>query len=74
MRYSKLSNEQLCRAVIESREAILALEKYQRHLAVGAGLPTDDVARAQIMESSRKLLAQINGDVHALDEELARRG
>jgi hypothetical protein len=73
MKYSKLSNDELSRALIEGKEAIFALEKYQKHLATGAGHPTNDEARAKIMESSLNLLAQINDDVRVLDEELARR-
>jgi len=68
-----MSDEQIGCALAEYREALRAIEKYQRYLAEGNGLPRDELSRLQLQISNSKLAELIGGYISDLEHELAQR-
>jgi len=48
-----------------------AIEKYQRYLAGGNGLPKDELSRLELQVSNSKLAEMISGYVRDLEAELS---
>jgi hypothetical protein len=71
--YSHLSDAQLIQALKEQNEALQNVNTYQQWLAKGAGLPKDDDARIQTMESNIKLALRLQERIAELEAEQAKR-
>jgi hypothetical protein len=68
---SRLSDAQSARGIEEDTDVLRALAKYQNCLASGRGLPKNDQARIQLMESNVKIGIKIRREI---DELMADQG
>jgi hypothetical protein len=73
MRYSRLSDAQISQAIHETDSTLDALVKYQNFLATGAGLPKNDAARIELMETNVKMAARLRTELDGLKEEQSKR-